>query len=171
MFTSKKTLTLVALCALSPFMVAQAQTDVPITGNVESKCVITTDTPGVYGNPISNKLSTLPTDGGVAPIVRYDIIEAGTYKAKVAYPLEFTTSPALNDVVNWTGDVEVSEVSDAQMSEFEASKIQWENVTEFDLTIAGSVWFKATSIAEYGYGKSLPGGTYRAAVVAECIAQ
>lgn len=164
----KKTMfALSVLCATT----AMAQVDVPITGNVASKCVITTDTPGVFGNPTSNKLSTLPADGGVEPIVRYDIIEAGAYKAKLAYPLNFTSAPTLTDVINWDGSVEVAEVSDAQMSAFETDKIEWENVTEFDLTIAGSVWFKATSIAEYGYGKSFPGGQYRAAVLAECIAK
>lgn len=163
----KKTLALTALIACT----ANAQVDVPITGNVSSKCVITTDTPGVYGNPTSNKLSTLPSDGGVLPIVRYDIIEADSYKARVSYPNDFTSSPALNDVVNWTGGVEIAEVSDAEMSAWEQTKIEWDNVTEYDLELAGSLWFKITSTAEYGYGKSFPGGVYRASVVAECIAK
>lgn len=150
---------------------AMAFTEVPITGNVESKCVITTDTPGVYGNPVSNILSTAPIDGGVEPIVRYDIIEAGSYKAVLGYPIEFTTSPALNDVVNWEGMIDISEVSDTFMNDFDTTKVQYNNVTEYDLTVAGSIWFKAGSIADYGYGKSFPGGTYRAAVSAECIAQ
>lgn len=150
---------------------AMAFTEVPITGNVESKCVITTDTPGVYGNPVSNILSTSPIDGGVEPIVRYDIIEAGSYKAVLGYPIEFTTSPALNDVVNWEGMIDISEVSDTFMNDFDNTKVQYNNVTEYDLTVAGSIWFKAGSTADYGYGKSFPGGTYRAAVSAECIAQ
>ena len=166
----KKTLMLTALFACSVNAV-NAQVDVPITGNVASKCVITTDTPGVYGNPTSNKLSTAPQDGGVYPIVRYDIIEADSYKAHVSWPQEFSTSPALNDIVNWTGAVEVAEVSDAQMADFETSKVLWDNVTEFDLTIAGSVWFKIDSTADYGFDKSFPGGVYRAAVLAECIAK
>lgn len=151
--------------------VATAAVDVPITGNIESKCVITTDTPGVYGNPTSDKLSTDPQDGGVLPIIRYDIIEADSYKAQVSWPDSFTTSPNLNDVVNWTGTVELAEVSDANMSDFETNKVQWNNVTEYDLTIAGSAWFKVGSIAEYGYGKSFPGGTYRSVILAECIAK
>lgn len=163
----KKTLALTALIACT----ANAQVDVPITGNVSSKCVITTDTPGVYGNPTSNKLSTLPSDGGVLPIVRYDIIEADSYKARVSYPIDFTSSPALNDVVNWNGGVEIAEVSDANMSAWEQTKIEWDNVTEYDLELSGSLWFKISSIAEYGYGKSFPGGVYRASVVAECIAK
>lgn len=150
---------------------AHAQVDVPITGNVASKCVIVTDTAGVYGNPTSNKLSTNPQDGGVVPIIRYDIIEADSYKANISWPQEFTTSPVLNDVVNWTGSTEVAEVSDAGMSIFETDKVEWNNVTEFDLSIAGSVWFKVNSIADYGYDKSFPGGVYRTAVLAECIAK
>jgi len=150
---------------------AQAQVDVPITGNVASKCVITTDTPGVYGNPVSNKLSTLPVDGGVMPVVRYDIIEADSYKAQISWPESFTTSPALTDVVNWTGLTEIAEVSNADMSAWENTKVEWNNVTEYDLSLAGSIWFKVSSTADYGYDKSFPGGTYRASVLAECIAK
>jgi hypothetical protein len=151
---------------------AQAQiSDVPIMGNVASKCVITTDTPGYYGNPVSNLLSTNPADGGVMPIVRYDIIEADSYKAQISWPREFTTSPVLNDVVAWGGSVELEEVSDVAMADFETNKIEWDNVTEFDLTVAGSAWFKISSIANYGFDKSFPGGTYRASVLAECIAK
>ena len=42
-----------------------------IMGNVESKCVINTDSTGVYGNPVAGKLSTSTEDGGVEPIIRY----------------------------------------------------------------------------------------------------
>lgn len=157
----------IAFFALS----ANASVDVPITGNIESKCVISVDTAGVYGNPTSDKLSTAPTDGGVVPIVRYDIIEANTYKARVTSPESFTSSPSLNDIVNWTGSTEVAQTSDATMSSFETDKVEFENVTEFDLTVAGSVWFKTNSTAEYGFNKSFPGGTYRSAVLAECIAK
>lgn len=148
-----------------------AFTEVPITGNVESKCVITTDTPGVFGNPVSNILSTKSIDGGVEPIVRFDIIEAGSYKAVLSYPIEFTTSPYLNDVVNWTGLIDIAEVSDTLMNDFDNTKVLYNNVTEYDLTVAGSIWFRSESQADYGYGKSFPGGIYRAAVSAECIAQ
>lgn len=150
---------------------AIASVEVPITAQVESKCVIVTDTPGVYGNPTSNKLSTAPSDGGVMPVVRYDIIEADTYKAQISYPRNFTSSPNLSDIVNWSGDVELAEVSDASMSAFETNKIQFDNVTEYDLTVAGSAWFKVSSTAEYGYNKSFPGGQYTASVLAECIAK
>ncbi len=141
-----------------------------ITGNVESKCQINTDTSGVFGNPTAGTLSTLPTDGGVMPIIRYDVALGEAYTARVTAPSSFSTSPTLNDIVVWTSDVEVSEVSDTLMSDYETDKIQYEHTTEFDLHTSGSTWFKVTSKAEYGYGKSFPGGQYRAIVLAECIA-
>ena len=57
------------------------------------------------------------------------------------------------------------------MSAFESGKITYNNVTEFDLSIAGSVWFDVTSTASYGVNKALPAGNYSATVTAECIAQ
>jgi hypothetical protein len=48
-------------------------TNTPITGNVESKCSIYTDRPGVYGNPTPDELNTAPADGGVHPVVRFDV--------------------------------------------------------------------------------------------------
>ena len=45
------------------------------------------------------------------------------------------------------------------------------HTTEFDLTIAGTVWFDVSSVAEYGYGKAFPAGDYTALITAECIAQ
>jgi hypothetical protein len=144
--------------------------EVPIIGNVQSKCVITTDTAGVYGNPTADKLSTLPADGGVVPVVRYDVSLAGAYKARITTPSSFSTSPSLNDTVVWTGDTSVKTVSDAAMSTYETSKVTYNNTTEFNLLVAGSTWFKSSSTAKYGYGKAFPGGTYRAVVQAECIA-
>ena len=141
-----------------------------ITGNVESKCQINTDTNGVFGNPTAGTLSTIPTDGGVMPIIRYDVALGEAYTARVTAPNSFSTSPTLNDTVVWTSDVEVGEVSDTAMADYETDKIQYEYTTEFDLHTAGSAWFKVTSKAEYGYGKSFPGGQYRAIVMAECIA-
>ena len=167
----QKLTTRVALALTATSMIATAgAADVPITGNVESKCVITTDTPGVYGNPTSTKLSTATTDGGVAPVVRYDVILAEAYKAVISYPESFSSSPTLNDTVTFTGSASVSKVSSAEMSGYEAAKRTYNNTTEVDLTIAGSTWFKVESSSTYGYGKSFPGGTYRAVVSAECIA-
>lgn len=164
----KKTL-LVAALGLT-LGVASAE-EVPIVGNVQSKCVINIDTTGVYGNPTADKLSTTRADGGIEPIIRYDVSLADAYKAKVTHPNSFSTSPSLDDVVNWSGSTSVSEVSDAAMSGYDAAKVEFNNVTEFDLTEAGSTWFKVSSTAEYGFGKAFPGGEYRSIVQAECIAK
>lgn len=141
-----------------------------ITGNVESKCVINTDVNGVFGNPVAGTLSTLPNDGGVMPIIRYDVALGNAYTARITAPNSFSTSPALSDAVAWTGTTEVSEVSDSQMADYETDKIEYEYTTEFDMHTAGTTWFKVTSKAEYGYGRAYPAGTYRAIVMAECIA-
>lgn len=149
------------------------QANIPINGTVESKCVIQTDTDGVYGNPTADKLSTTASDGGVVPIIRYDIITADAYKAVVTTPNSFSSSPTLDDVVEWTSSTSVGDTSDAGMSAFETNKVTYNNghSTEFDLTIAGSVWFDVSSVAEYGYGKAFPAGNYTALITAECIAQ
>ena len=164
-----KSLLVLALYGSSAIVSATA--NVPIYGTVQSKCVITTDTSGVYGNPSPSELSTNSTDGGVEPIIRYDILAAEHYKAVISYPNSFSSSPALSDVVTWTGDVEVGQMSDASMSAFETGKVEYNNTVEFDLTIAGSVWFDVESTADYGYDKSFPAGDYTAIVTAECIAQ
>lgn len=165
----KKSLAIGFFMALS--MVARASAaEVPIVGNVAAKCVIVTDTNGVYGNPTPGELSTDTADGGVAPIVRFDVLQANFYKAVISYPTAFSVSPALSDVVNWTGSVATSRVSDPTMSAYNTSKVVYNNTTEFNLTVAGTTWFKTNSTAQYGYGKAFPSGTYRAVVSAECIA-
>lgn len=151
-------------------MNSYAQLDVPITGTVESKCIVTTDTQGIYGNPTPNVLSTAQANAGVEPIVRFDAIIADYYKARISHPNAFSESPALNDVVTWSGSTSVAEVSDAGMSAYDQNKIEYDNVTEVNLSIAGSTWFKVESQANYGYDKAFPAGTYRAIVSAECIA-
>lgn len=158
---------LIALACFSGIATA----NVPIYGSVESKCVITTDTTGVYGNPSPSELSTDSVDGGVEPIIRYDILAADHYKAVISYPDSFSSSPSLSDVVNWTGAVTVGQTSDAGMSAFETDKVEYNNTVEFDLTVAGSVWFDVESTADYGYDKSFPAGNYTAMVTAECIAK
>ena len=145
--------------------------EVPIVGQVEAKCVITTDTQGVYAQPTVDELTTKLTDGGVPPIVRYDVMVADYYKALISYPDEFASSPTLNDTLDFQGEVTVNQTSDAGMSAYDTNKLEYDNVTEYDLTIAGSTWFKVGSTVNYGYGKSFPGGTYRAMVQAECIAK
>lgn len=162
----KKTLALcVSLAAMNAYAV-----DTPIIGQVESKCVVTTDKQGVYGNPSASILSTDAADGGVEPVVRFDVVLAEAYKAVIAHPISFSQSPQLNDVVNWTGSTSVEAVSDAGMSAYDTSKVEYDNMTEVDLDIAGSTWFKVSSEADYGFNKALPGGTYTAIVEANCIA-
>lgn len=158
--------------ALSTFFVAgfAHAESVPITGNVSSKCSIYTDTSGVYGNPTPDSLSTDPVDGGVFPIVRYDVTIADYYTAKISWPQSFVSSPSLTDALNWDGEVTVSSTSDANMSGYEAAKIEYDNVTEYDLSVAGSTWFQIDSEVTYGFGKSFPGGEYSANITAECIA-
>lgn len=156
----------IAFSAMSAFAL-----DAPITGNVESKCVVTLDKQGVYGNPSASVLSTDPTDGGVLPVVRYDVVIADAYKAVITHPSSFSQSPALNDTVAWSGSTSVEAVSDSQMSAYDTSKIEYESTTEIDLAYTGSTWFKIDSEANYGFSKAFPGGTYTAIVEANCIAQ
>jgi len=165
----KKSLITAAVLLASTTVAFAAET--PITGTVESKCSIYTDVAGVYGSPTPSKVSTAVADGGILPRIRYDVAEAGYYTAKITSPDSFSSSPVLTDVVNWTGTTEVAEVTDPLMSDYETNKVTYDNITEFDLTVAGTVWFQVTSTAEYGYGKSFPGGSYTAIVTAECIAQ
>ena len=156
---------------MSLFMITRASAvEVPIVGNVAAKCVIVPDTAGVYGNPTPDELSTDTADGGVAPIVRFDVLQANFFKAVISHPQAFSVSPALSDVVNWTGSVATSKVSVSGMSAYDTNKVVYNNVSEFNLTIAGTTWFKVNSTAEYGYDKAFPSGTYRAVVTAECIA-
>lgn len=161
--------TLAAMVLILPAS-AQAQ-DTIIEGNILSKCIINTDNQGVYGNPTPDKLSTTPADGGVEPVIRYDVAVADFYLARITTPTSFSSSPTLTDTVSWTGSTSVGEVSDAGMSAYETNKVTFEATTEFDLTIAGTTRFDVSSVAEYGAGKAFPGGTYRAVVQAECIAK
>ena len=86
------------LILLSALLAVPALATTPITGMVASKCIITTDTDGVYGNPTATKLSTLAASGGVLPIIRYDIITANAYKAKIHTPTSFSSSPQKMDL-------------------------------------------------------------------------
>lgn len=162
-----KSLLLAAALAIS---FGATAAEVPIRGVVSSKCVINTDTVGIYGNPTPNLLSTATADGGAPAVIRYDVVQAGYYKATITTPNAFTSSPSLSDSVNWVGSVSVSRVTDPAMSAYNTSKRVYNNVTEIDLSVPGTVWFSATSKAEYGYDKSFPAGEYRAVVLAECIA-
>lgn len=158
--------------AFSVFACTAYAEDVPITGNVQSRCIITTDTAGVYGNPNAYTLTTDAADGGVVPIVRYDVTLADAYLAQITTPSSFTSSPSLGDTVTWTGSTEVSAVSDAtNMGSYETDKVTFGDTTQFDLTASGSTWFKMNSEATYGGNKAFPGGQYTATVQALCIAK
>lgn len=151
---------------------AAAAENVPINGTVQSRCIIQTDSAGVFGNPNAYTLTTTPADGGQPSIVRFDVTLADAYYAVITAPSEFSSSPTLPDVVTWSGDTEVSAVSDAAgMGTYEADKIEYGMTDKYDLTATGSTWFKTTSTATMGGSKAFPGGNYTALVVAECIAQ
>lgn len=141
-----------------------------IMGNVESKCVINTDTTGVYGNPIAGKLSTSTADGGVEPVIRYDVALGGSYTARIVAPNSFSSSPVLTDTVFWEGSSSVKEVSDTLMADYESNAVTYDYTTEYNLHTAGTTWFSVSSLAEYGFGKAYPAGEYRSVVIAECIA-
>ena len=143
-----------------------------INGTVQSRCIISTDTEGTYGNPNAYTLTTSPTDGGVLAVTRFDVTLADAYYAQITAPTEFSTAPALPDVVTWTGDTEVQAVSDATgMADYETNKVEFDYTDKYDLTATGSVWFKTSSAAVMGGSKAFPGGNYTALVVAECVAQ
>lgn len=165
----KKALMIGAI-SLSATAVLAAET--PISGTVQSRCVITTDTPGVYGNPNAYTLTTSASDGGVQPIIRFDVTLADAYLAQITTPTEFASSPSLSDTVTWTGSTEVSAVSDAtNMGDYETNKVTFGQTTQYDLTATGSTWFKSSSSATMGGNKAFPGGSYTANVEATCVAQ
>jgi len=160
------------IIAMSLFTLSAQAVDVPISGTVQSRCVITTDTPGTYGNPNAYTLTTSSSDGGVQPIVRYDVTLANAYYAQITTPTSFSSSPSLTDTVTWTGSTEVSSVSDATgMAGYESAKTTFGQTTQFDLTATGSTWFKSTSVATNGGNKAFPGGNYSATVEAVCVAK
>jgi len=165
----KKTM-LIAALGLTSFGAYAEQ--VPINGEVQSRCVISTDTAGTYGNPNAYTLTTTPADGGVLAVTRFDVTLADAYYAVITAPDSFSTSPTLPDVVTWTGDTEVQAVSDAaNMGSYETDKVEYGYTDKYDLTATGSTWFKTSSTAVMGGSKAFPGGSYTAIVTAECIAQ
>lgn len=146
--------------------------EVPINGTVQSRCIITTDTPGVYGNPNAYTLTTTPADGGQLPVVRFDVTLADAYYAEITAPSSFSSSPSLPDTVTWTGDTTVQAISDATgMANYETNKIELGYTDKYDLTATGSTWFKTSSTATLGGNRAFPGGNYTALVEASCVAQ
>jgi hypothetical protein len=131
--------------------------------------LIVTEVNGIYGNPSAHKLSTKAVDGGVLPKVRTDVSQADAYKVKFSWPEAFSSSPTLTDSLAWDGEITVSAVGVAGMSVYETNKVEYNNHTEYDMTLAGSTWFTVESTVEYGSEKSFPGGEYSAVVAATCI--
>lgn len=162
-----------ALCvAITVGVFGVQAAEVPINGTVQSRCVITTDTAGVYGNPNAYTLTTNPADGGQLAIVRFDVTLADAYYAEITAPSEFSSSPSLPDTVTWTGDTTVTTVSDATgMANYETNKVELGMTDKYDLTATGSTWFSTSSTATMGGNKAFPGGNYTALVEALCIAQ
>ena len=157
------------LVGTSTFAMAE---NVPIQGTVQSKCIIQTDSAGVFGNPNAYTLTTAPADGGQPAIVRFDVSLANAYYAEITAPSSFSSSPNLPDVVTWTGDTEVHAVSDATgMGTYETDKVEFGMTDKYELTATGSTWFKTSSTATMGGNKAFAGGNYTALVVAECIAK
>jgi len=161
------TTTLLSMAASTAF----AQ-NTPITGVVESRCIIQTDMSGTYGNPNAYTLTTTPADGGEMPVIRIDVSLADAYYVSITPPQEFSSSPSLPDQVTWVGDTEVLTVSDATgMGNYETDKVELGLTDRYDLTATGSTWFKTSSTATMGGNKAFPGGNYTALVTAECIAK
>jgi hypothetical protein len=157
------------IVASTTFAIAE---NVPITGTVQSKCIIVTDSAGVYGNPNAYTLSTATADGGADAVVRIDVTLADAYYAHITAPSEFSSSPSLPDIPTFTGDTEVKAVSDATgMGSYETNKVEQGMKDIYDLTATGSTWFKTSSTATLGGSKAFPGGNYTALVSVECIAK
>lgn len=57
------------------------------------------------------------------------------------------------------------------MSGYQAASTTTGSMRQYGLSVAGSVWIQSTSVATYGGNRAFPGGTYKAVVVAECVAQ
>lgn len=163
--------TMLVALGLSVSCLAQAE-NAPINGVVQSRCIIQTDTAGTYGNPNAYTLTTAPADGGEPAVIRFDVTLADAYYAEITAPESFSSSPAINDTLTWTGDTEVKAVSDATgMGQYESNKVELGMVDRYDLTATGSTWFKTSSEVTLGGNKAFPGGNYTALVLAECIAK
>tara|TARA_R110000765_G_scaffold23432_2_gene59219 strand:- start:166 stop:687 length:522 start_codon:yes stop_codon:yes gene_type:complete len=167
------TLSLIIMLTGCSLFSSKAEAGTNIEGSVQSRCTVDTDTPGVYGNPNAYTLTTAPASAGQVPIVRFDVSLANAYFAQISYPTSFSSSPSLSDSVTWTGAVTVAQTSTSDMSGYQAASTTTGAMRQYALTVAGTTWFDATSIATYGGGqnKAFPGGTYTAVVVAQCVAQ
>ena len=160
---------ILAASALALLAIPALANDTPVTGVVESRCLIVTEVNGVYGNPAAHKLSTKSSDGGVYPKIRTDVSQADAYKVKFSWPIAFSSAPPLTDSLAFDGEITVAAVGVSGMSAYEGAKVEYNNHTEYTMTLAGSTWFIVESTVEYGSSKSLPGGDYSAVVVVTCI--
>lgn len=159
------------LIALSFILSATPIIAADIDGTVESRCTVATTTDGKYGNPNAYTLTTAPSSNGQVPVIRFDTTLANAYYAQVTYPTSFSSSPSLSDNVTWTGAVEVKATGESGMSGYQAASTTTGAMRSYPLSVAGSVWLQATSIAVYGGNRAFPGGAYKAVVLAECVAQ
>ncbi len=152
---------------------SKVEANAEISGSVESRCTVNTDTPGVYGNPNAYTLTTAPASAGQKPIVRFDVSLANAYHAQVSYPEEFSSSPSLSDTVAWTGSVGVAQSSSSDFDDYQSNSTTTGAMRQYSMADAGTLWVEVESQATYGGGqqKAFPGGSYTAIVVAECVAQ
>ena len=164
---------IIGLAGCSLFSSKVEAGNIDITGTVQSRCIVNTDTAGMYGNPNAYTLTTVPASAGQLPIVRVDVSLANAYHAKISYPTSFSSSPSLSDTVAWTGAATVVQTSASGMSGYQAASSISGAMRTYALTVAGTTWFSVASVATYGGGqqKPFPGGSYKAVVLAECIAQ
>ena len=159
------------LIAISFILGATPVLAADIDGSVESRCTVATTVPGIYGNPNAYTLTTLPASAGQVPVIRFDTTLANAYYAQVSYPTSFSSSPSLSDNVTWTGTVAVNATGESGMSGYQTASTTTGAMRQYGLSVAGSVWIEATSVAVYGGSRAFPGGSYKAVVLAECVAQ
>ena len=159
------------LIALSFILSATPIIAADINGTVESRCTVATTVDGKYGNPNAYTLTTDPASNGQVPVIRFDTTLANAYYAQVSYPTSFSSSPSLSDNVTWTGTVAVKATGESGMSGYQAASTTTGAMRSYPLSVAGSVWIEATSVAVYGGNRAFPGGSYKAVVLAECVAQ
>jgi hypothetical protein len=159
------------LIALSLILSATPIMAADIDGTVESRCTVATTVDGKYGNPNAYTLTTDPASSGQVPVIRFDTTLADAYYAQVTYPTSFSSSPSLADNVTWTGAVTVKATGESGMSGYQTASTTTGAMRQYGLSVAGSVWFQSTSVAVYGGNRAFPGGSYKAVVLAECVAQ
>ena len=93
MFNKRMAKAMIAVAVASTTAISFANAEqVPITGTVESRCIIQTDTAGTYGNPNAYTLTTAAADGGDPAVVRFDVSLADAYYAEITPPTNFLSS-------------------------------------------------------------------------------